>query len=510
MLQLAEVCRSGAVLQRDMPLRIFGQAEKAVKVTFDGVTVAAECVDGKFCAVFEPHGAGTGYTICVTDGDETVTAEDISVGEVLIAAGQSNMEMPLAVTDGAEDELEHCENENISFYSIPQQFVKGEYADTFRFQYMDCSAPTWKKCTADTAKDFSAVGYYVAKKLQKTLGVPVGVIGFNWGSRKIQSFIPTWAFDRHPALVEIQKQYEAECAEHPAEYFKEGYEKFKKHLACHKEMCPYPADLAYGNANFASLRGHVDWSISLRKNEARTPKGPYNPDRPGCMYHNMLEDVTPYSVRLVLWYQGGDDASGHYIDKFGVLMESWRESFKNPELPFYTMETSPFGRTHGRMAWRIRPPVRLEQREATLRFSNNYLITTAGLGDIQNVHPIHKRELAYRTARSVLHNTYGIGPKAENPYAVSAAFEGREVRVRFANNEDMIILGGGVSDLYLSEDGENFVLAKARIENDDLIAWAEDMENPCEIRYCYSDYYAGQNIFNSAALPASPFRFVKK
>ena len=119
MLQLAEVCRSGAVLQRDMPLRIFGQADKTVKVTFDGVTVAAECVDGKFCAVFEPHGAGTGYRISVTDGDETVTAENISVGEVLIAAGQSNMEMPLAVTDGAEDELEHCGNENISFYSIP-------------------------------------------------------------------------------------------------------------------------------------------------------------------------------------------------------------------------------------------------------------------------------------------------------------------------------------------------------------------------------------------------------
>ena len=104
-----------------------------------GDTVTAACCDGKFCATLPPHEAGTGYILTVSDGVEEVVIEDLACGEVFIAAGQSNMEMPLAVTDGAEDELEHCENPLIRFYSIPQNYVKGENLNMFRFQYMDYS-----------------------------------------------------------------------------------------------------------------------------------------------------------------------------------------------------------------------------------------------------------------------------------------------------------------------------------------------------------------------------------
>lgn len=510
MIKLAEIFSDGAVLQRDMEIRVFGTADRPVTVTFDGNTVTVDSTDGKFCAILPAHMAGTGYTISVTDGENTVTVRDVSVGEVFIAAGQSNMEMPLAVTDGAEDELERCDNPNIHFYSIPQQLVKGEYLDAFRFQYMDHSAPVWKKCTCDTAKDFSAIGYYVAKKLQRALGVPVGVIGCNWGARCIETFIPNWAMERHPQLQSTMEKYQQSHPEHTEEYYKETYEQFKKLLAYHKTFCTYPPNVSFGCANFASYYFHNAWSKCSSEMGECVAKGPYYGNRPGAIYHTMLEDTVPYGVKFVLWYQGEDDTKGDYLGRYGVLVDAWREAFQNADMPFYAMELAPFGRFRGVPCDRVWPQLRQEQRQATLQYKNCHLVTSAGLGDIMNIHPVYKRELAYRAARSVLHNTYGVGPKAENPYAVSATFEKDCVRVDFANNERLTLLGGAVADLYISADGENFVFANAKIENDQLVAWAEGVENPTEIRYCYTVYYAGENIFNAAALPASPFRFVKE
>ncbi len=504
MFKLERIISSGAVLQRNKEIRIFGECDRDATVTFDDTTVIAKCDNNKFCAVFPPHSAGAGYSIIVTDGTETITIQNISVGEVFIAAGQSNMEMPLAVTDGAEDELEYCENENISFYSIPQQYIKGEPLNMFRFQYMDYSMPTWKKCTYDTAKDFSAVGYYVAKKLQRTLGVPVGVIGCNWGCRRIESFIPSWAFNREKVLTEYKERYEKSLPEKSQKEYDESYEKFQRYLEARRNNFRNLLEISFGNAKYASLFPLNEWK------SIPWPQGTYNADRPGCMWHNMLEDVAPYSYKFVLWYQGEGNPDGFYNKRYKVLVNSWREAFKQQDIEFYAIELAPYGAggnvidEFSTMRWTTG---REEQRMTTLENEKCYLITSAGLGDMDNIHPTCKRELGYRAARSVLYNGYSVGEKSENPYAIEAKFEEDCVRVKFKNNENLVIIGSGIADLYLSADGENFVLSQGRIEDGELLVSNENIKNPCEVRYCYSVYYAGQNIFNSAALPASPFRF---
>ena len=509
MIKLAGIFSDGAVLQRNKEMRIFGECDENVTVEFDGVSVSAKCEDGKFYAVLPSHEAGVGFTLTVSNSKEKVAVNNISVGEVFIASGQSNMEMPLEATDGAEDELEHCENENISFYSIPPRIVKGEPIDIFRFEFMDYSDPTWKKCTYDTAKDFSAIGYYVAKKLQKALGVPVGVIGCNWGSRIIEAFIPTWAYDRDPSLIEYRNNYEASLLQGTQEEYDKSYEDYKAYLKERKADFPNPLDVSYGNATYASMFWLPEW----RRAGFPTPKGTYSADRPGHIFHTMLEDVAPYSLNFVLWYQGEYAPGGHYYEKYGVLVNSWREAFNQDDISFYAMELAPYGEGTG-----VTTPetdahyaeIRMHQRKATLDYADCHLITTMGLGDISNIHPTRKRELAYRTARSVLYHSYNIGEKSDNPYAISAKFEEDCVRVKFANDENLFSISYNVPNVYLSADGENFVLALARIENNELVVWDDNIKNPCEVRYCQKIYYDGQDIFNSAALPASPFKFKKE
>lgn len=506
MVRLATIFSQGAILQRNKEIRVFGECDKKVTVDFDGQHVMAECENGRFCAILPPHEAGVGFTLAVSDGENTVEVQNVSVGEVFIAAGQSNMEMPLGVTDGAEDELEHCDNPQISFYSIPPRYIKDDPINMFRFQYMDYSTPSWKVCNADSAKDFSAVGYYTAKRIQRILGVPVGVIGCNWGCRKIESFIPTWAFNRDKSLVEYKSNYETSLLEKSQEEYDRSYEDFKHFLQERIESFRDPLEVSYGNATFASLYFHNGWK------NVKWPQGTYNADRPGCVWHNMLEDVVPYSLKFVTWYQGEGAPEGHYYEKYGVLVDSWREAFRQPDIAFYAMELAPYGEGTGKPPTEhdiIWATIREEQRRATLDYTDCHLVTSMGLGDINNIHPVHKRELGYRTARSVLYNTYNTGKKSENPYAVSAVFETDCVRVKFQNDENLVIIGSAVADLYVSADGERFVPAKAKIENGELVVWAESVKYPCEIRYCQSVYYAGQNIFNSAALPASPFKFTR-
>ena len=418
------------------------------------------------------------------------------------------MEMPLGVTEGAEDELEHCQNENISFYSIPQQYVKGEALNMFRFQYMDHSAPTWKKCTSDTAKDFSAMGYYVAKRLQKELKIPIGVIGCNWGCRTLESFIPSAAFDRNNELAEYKSNYEKSLSDNSQEYYDKTYEDFKKFLDERAKNFKPVFEISYDNSQYGSMYPLLEWKNVI------WPKGTYDADRPGCVWHNMLEDIAPYSLSFVIWYQGEAYPRGNYADKYGVMVNAWREAFKNDDLAFYAMELPPYGYGGVENADAVSPAnwatLRKEQRKATLENKNCHLITSAGLGDINNIHPTNKREFAYRTARSVLYHTYGIGKKYENPYAISAKFEGSCVRIKFANDENLVIIGHRVAYLFLSENSKDFVIANGRIENGELVVSSPQIKNPREVRYCYSTYYEGQNIFNSVALPASPFRFVKE
>ncbi len=504
MLKLAEIFSDGAVIQREREIRIFGECDREVTVAFDGERVTAKCEDGRFCAIFSPREAGVGYEIKVSDGENEEVRRDICVGEVFIAAGQSNMEMPLGVTDGAEDEIPNSENKNIRFYSIPPQYIKGDYINMPRFQFMDHSAPKWKGCTPETAKDFSAIGYYVAKKMQKALGVPVGVIGCNWGCRCIESFIPTWAKDRNERVAQYYENHKKVCESRPYEDFLRGYEEFKEFLNEKERLYRSPMENSYGNAMYASLYPFIDFT------SVKWPAGPFDANRLGCIYHNMIEDITPYGVNFVLWYQGEAHPRGDYFEKYGVLVDTWREAFKNEDLSFYAVELAPWGAGQGHKNHKdfgVWPEIREDQRKATIEYKNCHLATSAGLGDINNVHPIYKRELASRLFRQVMNHSFGAPEKAENPYAVCARFEEDAVYVKFANDDGLAIIGG-VADLYLSADGEHFDSVFGKIENGELKVYADWIKNPCEVRYCYNTYYAGQNIFNSAALPASPFRFV--
>jgi len=178
--KLPNVLASQMVLQRDVPLNVWGTADagEAVSVTLGKQTVKTAANDqGTWKVQLKAQKAdGKPRTITVT-GNNTIVLEDVLVGEVWIGSGQSNMEWQLTSTLDAPKAIAAAGNENIRLFHVPK---------------VQAGAPTtdvnaqWKACTPQNVPAFSGVLYHFGRHLQQELDVPIGLINSSWGGSPIE------------------------------------------------------------------------------------------------------------------------------------------------------------------------------------------------------------------------------------------------------------------------------------------------------------------------------------
>ena len=174
-----------AVLQRDQPIRVWGQAQPGaeVQIALAGKRTSVRADgEGRWQAQLPPLPAGGPYTLAATSGSATQTVRDVLLGDVWLCAGQSNMELQVWRALDARAEIAGAANERIRLLSVPQA---GDATPRGTF-----AAPTrWQKTTPETVRDFSAACYYFSRELQKTVDVPMGLINAAWGGSRIQGWI---------------------------------------------------------------------------------------------------------------------------------------------------------------------------------------------------------------------------------------------------------------------------------------------------------------------------------
>lgn len=223
MLQTSILFQDHMVLQRDKKVKIWGTANagEQITVTMQGMTATALADgDGKWEAVCGPFIASFMEEMTIASKGETLIRKDIQVGEVWLAGGQSNMEFHMRYDADMESEKEVCTNSNIRFFDYPEVSYVGqiEEADYGRFYGF------WRKAEPDQLERFSAVGYYFARDLQKKYGVPVGIIGCNWGGTPACAWMPWEAVAEGGGQVYLDEYNEAVESLNLAEYD----EKFRK------------------------------------------------------------------------------------------------------------------------------------------------------------------------------------------------------------------------------------------------------------------------------------------
>jgi sialate O-acetylesterase len=187
--QLPKVFGDNMVLQRDKPIVIWGWADAREKITIkfkdQSKTVTAD-KNGQWKISLSPEKAGGPFQL-VVKGKNTITFNNVLIGEVWVCSGQSNMEWSVRDSDRSVEEIKAGNYPLIRHIKIP----KGVSATPER----DIKTGAWSICSPETVADFTAVGYFFARELVKELDVPVGLINTSWGGTHSETWTSREAFE---------------------------------------------------------------------------------------------------------------------------------------------------------------------------------------------------------------------------------------------------------------------------------------------------------------------------
>ena len=509
-LVLAPIFANGMVLQRELPVRVWGTAEPGATVNVriqeqDASAVADE--RGNWSCTLAPLQVSDAQTLEVCAGSKCVTLEDVAVGEVFVAAGQSNMEFWMRYDQDVEEFRPTCDNPRIRFYDQPKCSYPGQMED---FDYSKVGI--WRKATPEDLDYFSAVGYYFARGLEMVLDVPVGIVGCNYGGTKSSS----WMTPEHARAVQPEQvaafneqlqglSYEELLANGRLNkmHNDKGYATWP---AWNEFFLPQTRTEKEGAAFMAAAMEGAEEDANLKPGILTPTK-----DAPGALFTYMVLPLAGFSTRGVLWYQGESDdenagARARYAEALRTIIADWREAWQRDDLPFMVVQLPGFGTWAGMgMPAHDWPTIRAGQEQVVDEDEHVWLCSISDLGNKYDIHPKEKKPVGERLSLLVLRHLLGMGVPADAPRCVGAERKGPWVILHFEHAEGgLVIAGAEVNALELLSDGTP-VAFQAGARGDRLVlAPSEPVAGPLEVRFAQNNWYR-VNLYNAAQIPAVPF-----
>jgi sialate O-acetylesterase len=486
-LTVAPLFSDHAVLQRDKAVPVWGTASPGAEVTvqFHGnVGRATAGPDGRWMARIGPFPASADPSDLVITGPATLTLHDILVGEVWLCSGQSNMEFK--VDDGGDTyRVDHAGDEvAAAHYPLIRQVdiertVAAAPATTV-------TSTGWQAASPETVGKFTAVGYFFARDIHRSLGVPVGIILTCWGGTPVES----WMSDSARASTSLAAVLAERWAKSVA-------------LWTPARVAQYEADdKAWQKAQAAAAASHT-------KNPLPWPHPPATESsswRPGGLYNGMIAPLQPAALRGFLWYQGESNTenASEYAELFSAMIRSWRDGFGQGDLPFYFVQLANFGEGAGATGrdWALLR----EAQQQTLELPGTGMVVTADIGNADNIHPRNKQEVGRRLALIAKTRLYGVAPEVTGPVFFSATREGAALRVRFVHGgAELESRGGPPQSLEVAGADRVFHPATGRVDVDTLVVSSADVAEPVAVRYAWINA-PSLNLYGDDGLPVVPFR----
>lgn len=466
-LHVANIFQDHMVLQRDVPVRIWGRAGGSEKLTvrFAGQSIeTAANDDGNWSATLQPLAANAqGQSLQVDGMTESRVVRDVLVGELWHACGQSNM----AMTVGQMAKELPAVQADIAAANLPSLRFSRIHAGPQKQPLDDLESPAnWVVCSPQTVASFSGVSFYFARKLQQELGIPVGIIDTSRGGTPIEPFIPEPAFTSHPTL------------------------------------------------DMERVLGQIEALEALR----RLPGGVYARDAnwlPGRLFNSRLAPIMRLPVRGAMWYQGesnsGTQEDPHeYAHKMRALVRGWRDATNNEALPFYFVQLPGSGAGPG---W---PYLREQQRLATDVPHTGMAVTLDLVGG--NIHPPNKIDVGDRLARWALAKDYGQQVPFSGPMFDRQEIDGDHITIRFQHAESGLMVASkqGLEPPLETPDGKltlfevagtegHWHAAEATIDGPTVVVTSPKVTAPIAVRYAYIVSPQHVPLYNREGLPASPF-----
>ena len=528
---LPPVLSSHMVLQRDVPVPIWGTAAPGEKVTVkfrDQQKTANADAQGKWMIKLDALKVGEAATLTVM-GVNTVTLNDVLVGEVWLGSGQSNMDTHVfdyirdasppstlaaldqgQAGDGAKDAA--------TKYHIRDEVLERLAQQTYPQLRLISSANRqgWKEATPENIIQFSALLFSYGQFLQKELGVPVGLIAGAVGATSSEQWVSREAYQSDDAC-------------------KKALDKFSTSYSIEAEQKKYEAALAKWEKETAAS------SLTSEAPQKKTPTKPRPPFHPGevtrdltlpnknigDLYEIHIRPLIPYAIRGVFWDQGEGGTGIFGLDQYsliGALIGSWRKDWSQGEFPFLYVQ-KPSGRG---CAFDYEDPVTKQaeafaamlpgtvpttlngiERETYIRISrypSTAMVTSSDLGT--GTHPINKSGYGARACRVALATVYGRKIEYYGPVYESFEVAGNKMRIRFTHLGKGLVFAHGdkLQGFAIAGEDKKFCWADAVIDGKTVVVSSAAVTKPVAVRYAWSGNHPWANLFNQDGLPAQAFR----
>ena len=443
------------VLQQGMNAPVWGWADEGedVTVTFRGKTVTTKAKDGRWMVKLSSQKAGGPDTL-VVHGKNRIELKNVLVGEVWVCSGQSNMEWPLSRSFESATDITNSSNTQLRLFLVtkakaetPRQDVKGQ----------------WQESGPKSAGDFSAVAWYFGRELQRTLKVPIGLIGTYWGGSPAEAWMSE-------AVLRANPDYKRDILD---TYF-----------------------------------------AALRKTQGTTNRPPVW--RPAELYNGMIAPLLPYGIKGAIWYQGESNAgrAKQYRTLFPEMISNWRWDWGQGDFPFLAVQLAPFDKSRKRTMETIteKPEdsdwaeLREAQLQTTKALPNVGMAVITDVGEKDDIHPKKKQPVGERLAKAALALAYAGKNEYSGPLYKSMEVKGSQALLSFDHAASGLeARGGGLTGFAICGADKQFVWGKAQIQGDRVIVSNPQVSRPVAVRYGWADYPV-VNLWNKAGFPASPFR----
>jgi sialate O-acetylesterase len=479
-IKLPALISDNMVLQQQSVVTLWGWASPGEKIS-----VEVSWNKKKYAAVTDITGnwqlkvrtvkAGGPYSISFT-GENSITVKNVLLGEVWLASGQSNMEFPVGKSEGWRNGVHNYATEipKANYPDIRMIDVPNLVADSIKNDFVG----QWKVCDTTNVKEFSGVAYFFSKEILAATGCPVGIINSTWGGTPAESWTKRSVLESDTGFAHILDRYQKLLNDYPA-----AYQKYKTDLE--------------------------QWKADTSSKKKRSPSAPLGSGwnkSPSKLYNGMIAPLINYKVKGVIWYQGESNAeyAWQYRRLFPAMIKSWREDFKDAGMPFYFVQITPHKGQN--------PVIREAQLFSWQTVAKTGMVVTTDYGDANNIHPRNKEVVGKRLSLWALKNQYGKkNIETSGPVYKKMKIEGNKIRLYFGHDKGLLSKDGKQMQQFsiAAANDSSFIPAQAIIENNSVLIWSDAVQQPADVRYGWQNVPAAE-LYNSAGLPATPFRTDKR
>ncbi|MFT4202833.1 MAG: sialate O-acetylesterase [Chitinophagaceae bacterium] len=448
---LPAIFSDGMVLQQQSKVPIWGKSDKktvSVVTSWNNkkynVSVNA---DSTWKVLLETGKSGGAFTIKISDGGSERNISNVLLGEVWLASGQSNMEMPLkgfknAPVNNSEEVIKNSSNANIRFFNVENK----SWAKP-----LDDVSGQWLSVSPATASGFSAAAYFFALELYKKMNVPVAIVESDWGGTVVQAWMSA---DDLKSFPEVQVKSFADSAY-----------SFKNEPTGLYNAMIHPI-AGYG------IKGAI-WY-----------QGEQNRDEP-TLYRKLF----PAMVKQWRSECGIGNFPFYYVQIAPYI-------YKDPnKLPEKLTKLKPFV-----------PYLREAQLQSETVIPNSGMAVLTDVGDESTIHPPDKETVGKRLSYWALAKTYGFkNIPYSGPVYKSMKTERNTILLAFQNGEGLYLKNNSSSNFEVAGSNKVFYPATAVVEGQTVRVSSKQVANPVAARYAFDAWTVG-DLFNKNQLPASSFR----